>query len=294
MIAGGFEGTAIQEEIVMQGESTFDVDKITAAVGEIVSTWGLRVVGALVVLVIGFIVCKMIRASVRRALQRTKLDATLIPFISAMVYYLLLTFVILAVLSLFGIQTTSFIAVLGAAGLAVGLALQGTLSNFASGVMLLVFRPFQVGDYVEAGGTAGSVKEIGVFSTTLGSPDNVKIVVPNSAVYGSIVKNYSANETRRNDMVFGIAYTDDIGKAIEVISRVLGSDERVLKDPEAVIAVGELADSSVNILVRPWCKGADYWALRFDMTRKIKEELEAAGCSIPFPQNDVYLHQVSS
>jgi small conductance mechanosensitive channel len=157
-----------------------------------------------------------------------------------------------------------------------------------------MFRPFGVGDYVEAGGTAGTVKGIAIFSTTLHSPDNVRIVVPNSVIYGSIIKNYSANETRRNDMVFSIAYGDDIGKAIEVIGRVINADERVLKDPPPLIAVGELADSSVNLLVRPWCKGADFWGLRFDMTRKIKEELEAAGCSIPFPQTDVYLHQQTS
>jgi len=277
----------------MQGETNFDVDAIVEGLSGIVTTWGVRVVGALALLIVGLIVCKMIRASVRKALGRAGLDQTLIPFVSSLVYYLLLTFLILAVLSLFGIQTTSFIAVLGAAGLAVGLALQGTLAKFASGVMLLVFRPFRVGDYVEAGGTAGSVQEIAIFSTTLHSPDNVRIIVPNSAIYGSIVKNYSANETRRNDMVFGIAYGDDIGKAIEVISRALGEDDRVLKDPAPVIAVGELADSSVNLLVRPWCNGADYWAVRWDLTRKIKVELEGAGCNIPFPQTDVHLHQAS-
>jgi small conductance mechanosensitive channel len=278
----------------MQGEGGFAAAAAMDAAMAIVSTWGLRVVGALVLFIIGLMVCKAIRRSVRKALTKSSLDETLVPFLSSMIYYLLLTFLILAVLSLFGIQTTSFIAVLGAAGLAIGLALQGTLGNFAAGVMLLIFRPFKIGDYIEAGGASGTVQEIAIFSTTLHSPDNVRITVPNSGVYGSIVKNYSYNETRRNDMVFGISYDDDIGKAVDVIRRALDADDRVLKDPATVIAVGELADSSVNLLVRPWCTGADYWGLRWDLTRKIKEDLEAAGCSIPYPQQDVYMHQVSA
>jgi len=277
----------------MQGEGGFDLGAVMDATMAIVSTWGLRVLGALVLLVVGTMVCKTVRRSIRKALERSNLDRTLVPFISSLTYYLLLTFLILAVLSLFGIQTTSFIAVLGAAGLAVGLALQGTLGNFAAGVMLLIFRPFKIGDYVEVGGTAGTVQEIAIFSTTLHSPDNVRITVPNSAIYGSTIKNYSYNETRRNDMVFGISYDDDITKALDVIQRALSADDRVLQDPAPVIAVGELADSSVNLLVRPWCKGSDYWGLRWDLTRKVKEDLEAAGCSIPYPQQDVYMHQVS-
>jgi small conductance mechanosensitive channel len=270
---------------------SFNVSSVTDTATELVSAWGLKVVGAIAVLIIGFIVAKIIRGAVRRALERSKLDSTLVPFITKLVYYLVLAFVIVAMLGLFGIETTSFIAVLGAAGFAVGLALQGTLSNFSAGVMLLFFRPFGVGDYVEAGGTAGSVKEIGVFATTLTTPDNVQIIVPNSAVYGSIIKNYAANDTRRNDMVMGISYDDDIADAIKVIERCLADDSRVLQDPAPVIAVAELADSSVNIVVRPWCKKEDYWTMRFDLLRKMKEELEAAGCSIPYPQTDVHVHQ---
>jgi len=206
-----------------------------------------------------------------------------------MAYYVVLAVVVIAVLNLFGVQTTSLIAVLGAAGLAVGLALQGTLSNFAAGVMLLVFRPFRIGDYVDIAGTAGSVVEIGLFTVALNTPDNVRIIVPNSSVYGQTISNYAANPTRRNDLVIGIAYGDDIGKAISTIEAVLAADARVLKDPAPVVATSELADSSVNIVVRPWCTKEDYWGLRFDLTRKIKEELEAAGCSIPFPQRDVHL-----
>jgi small conductance mechanosensitive channel len=213
--------------------------------------------------------------------------------VSGAVYYLALTAVVLAVLSLFGIQTTSVIAVLGAASLAVGLALQGTLSNFAAGTMLLLFRPFRLGDWVEVAGVAGSVQEIGLFSTVLHTADNVRITLSNSSVYGDTIKNYSANETRRNDLVVGISYDDDIARALETIQSVLAADPRVLRDPEPVVAVAELADSSVNLVVRPWCAGTDYWGLRFDLTRRLKEALEEAGCSIPYPQRDVHLRSDS-
>ena len=260
----------------------------------LVSTWGLQVIGALAVLIIGRWIARRIRNGVRRTLERAKVDVALVPFFSSMAYYLVLAVVIIAVLNLFGVQTTSLIAVLGAAGLAVGLALQGTLSNFASGVMLLIFRPFRPGDYVDIAGTAGSVVEIGLFTVTLNTPDNVRIIVPNSAVNGQTIKNYAANDTRRNDMVMGISYDDNIGTAIDTIEKVLAADSRVLKEPAAVVAVSELGDSSVNLVVRPWCKKEDYWTVRFDLTRRMKEELEAAGCSIPFPQRDVHLFQANS
>ena len=269
-----------------------DLDTIMQTGQVFVAQWGIKVVGAIAVLIVGWIVAKMIRGMVRKALSK-RLDETLVPFLSNLVYWGVLAGVIIAVLDLFGIETTSFVAVLGALGFAVGLAMQGTLSNFSAGVMLLIFRPFKVGDFIEAAGTSGKVIEIGIFSTTLHSGDNVKIIVPNSSVYGTIVKNYSANDTRRNDLVMGISYDDDIAKAMDVIKRVLDADDRVLRDPEPTIAVGELADSSVNILVRPWCNAADYWALRFDLLRTLKQELEGAGCSIPYPQSDVHMHQVS-
>jgi len=272
----------------------FDASGLVEKLGEVLSTWGIKVVGALAVLIIGMMIAKGIRKAVRNALERSAIDNTLVPFLTKLVYYSLMAFVVLAVLNLFGIQSTSFIAVLGAAGLAVGLALQGTLSNFSAGVMLLVFRPFQLGDYIDAGGTAGTVKEIGIFATTLHSPDNVRIVVPNSAIYGQTIKNFSANDTRRNDMVVGVSYDDDLNKVTEIINRVVAADARVLKDPEPVIAVSEMADSSVNFIVRPWCKKEDYWGLRFDLTKALKEELEAGGCSIPYPQQDVHMHQVGS
>jgi len=195
----------------------------------------------------------------------------------------------IAVLNLFGIETTSLVAVVGAAGLAIGLALQGTLSNFAAGTMLLVFRPIHIGDFVEVAGVAGAVKEIGIFTTTIHTGDNVKIIVPNTSVYGGTIKNYTTNPTRRIDLVMGISYGDDIGVAITAIENVVKANENVLADPPPTIAVAELGDSSVNIVVRPWVNGSEYWPTRFALTRALKEGLEAAGCTIPFPQRDVHV-----
>ena len=256
---------------------------------DLLLAYGLRVLGAIVLLLVGRLVAGALRKGVRGAMARRNVDETLIPFVSGIVYYLALAVVLIGVLGLFGIETTSLVAVLGAAGLAVGLALQGTLSNFAAGVMLLIFRPFKPGDFVEAGGSMGSVKEIGIFTTTLASPDNKKIILPNASAFGGTITNYSAYGTRRNDMVIGISYDDDISRAIQVIRGILDADERVLKDPEPLVAVGGLGDSSVDLVVRPWCKGADYWGLRSDVTRRMKEQLEAAGCSIPYPQRDVHV-----
>ncbi len=268
-----------------------DTEAIINVITQLVSTWGLRVVGAIAVLIIGRMVAGMMRGWTRRLLERSKTDATLIPFVSSMVYYLAIAFVIIAVLGIFGIPVASFVVVLGAAGLAVGLALQGTLSSFAAGVMLLIFRPFKIGDLVETGGITGVVQELGIFTTTLSTPDNVKVIVPNSQVYGATISNYTDIERRRVDMVVGISYGDDIGKAIEIITRVVKADDRVLADPEPQVAVCEMGDSSVNLVVRPWCIPADYFGVKFELTRRLKEELEANGCSIPFPQRDVHIHQ---
>jgi small conductance mechanosensitive channel len=264
---------------------------IIELITRLVSTWGLRVVGAIAVLILGRIVAGMMRGWIRRLLKKRNTDETLIPFVSSLVYYLLIAFVVIAVLGIFGIPTASFVAVLGAAGLAVGLALQGTLSSFAAGVLLLIFRPFRVGDFVEAGGSTGTVQEIGIFTTTISTPDNVKEIVPNSQVYGATISNYSDIEKRRVDMVVGIGYGDDIGKAIEVITRVVKADQRVLAEPELQVAVCEMNESSVDLVVRPWCKPGDYWGVKFELTRRLKEELEANGCSIPFPQRDVHIHR---
>jgi small conductance mechanosensitive channel len=272
-------------------EGMFDLSGTMQTLTDMVAEFGLSALGALAVLVIGIWVAKRIRVVLRSSLGKTTLDPILVQFTSSMLYYGLLAFVVVAVLEIFGVSTASFVVVLGAAGLAVGLALQGTLSNFASGVMLLIFRPFKLGQWVEVAGVAGSVREIGIFSTILFTGDNVRVVVPNSQIYGQVMKNFTANETRRIDLVMGVSYDDDLQVAQDTILRVLGSDERVLADPAPTVAVSELGDSSVDFVVRPWCNTGDYWALRWDLLRRLKEELEAAGCSIPYPQRDVHLHQ---
>jgi small conductance mechanosensitive channel len=271
-----------------------DVEQFGQPLVELISQWGLKVLGALALLLVGRVACGWLRRTTRRGLERTSVDDALVPFISSIVYYLALTALLLAVLSLFGIQTTSLIAVLGAASLAVGLALQGTLSNFAAGTMLLLFRPFRIGDWVEVAGSAGSVREIGLFSTVLNTGDNVRITLPNASVYGNVIKNYSANETRRIHLLVGVSYGDDLAQATEAVRKVLADEPRVLEDPAPTVAVAELGDSSVNLVVRPWCATGDYWPLRFEITRRVKESLEAAGCSIPFPQRDVHVVETPS
>lgn len=268
-----------------------NIKEITETSIDLLTQWGFKVLGAIVLLIVGRMVAGVIRKAIRRAMKKADADPTLIPFVSSLVYYLAMAVVFIAVLGIFGIQTTSLVAMLGAAGLAVGLALQGTLSHFASGVMLLIFRPFGVGDLVEVAGTTGKVEKIGIFTTTLKSVDNIMITVPNSQVYGNTIRNMNGYETRRVDMVMGVSYDDDPSKAMETLRRVIGEDSRVLPEPEPQVAVAELADSSVNFVVRPWCKAEDYWDVKFDLTRRFKEELEVAGCSIPFPQRDVHLFQ---
>lgn len=270
------------------------LNEVLTNLSQVLAAWGLKVLGAIVLLVLGRMAAGWARRRMKALLQRREMDPTLRPFVASLVYYLVLAFVVIAVLGMVGVQTASLIAVLGAAGLAVGLALQGTLANFASGVMLLVFRPFQTGHFIEAGGVTGSVDSVGIFTTTLNTPDNVRIIMPNSRVWGETIKNYTANDTRRNDMVMGISYDDDISLAMNTIRNVLSNHDRVLADPEPTVAVAELADSSVNILVRPWCRREDYWTVRWDLTRTLKEELEAVGCSIPYPQRDVHLIQPGS
>ena len=267
----------------------FDPSETLSAILEVISTWGLKVVGALVLLVVGRIVAGWVRGIVERGAVRANIDATLVPFLSGVAYYLVVAVVLMAALGMVGIQTASLLAVFGAAGLAVGLALQGTLSNFAAGVMLLLFRPFRVGDYIEGAGTAGSVRSIGLFVTVLNTPDNVKDHRTERLDVGGVIKNYAANATRRNDLSIGISYSDDIGRAIEIVQGVLDADERVFADPAPLVAVAELADSSVNLVVRSWCKKEDYWPLRFDLMRRLKEALDAGGISIPFPQRDVHI-----
>ena len=253
--------------------------------------YGPNVVGALATLIIGWMVARAVKRGMQRLVERTEFDETLEGFAVNFVYWSTLLMVLIAVLGFFGVQTASFIAVLGAGSFGFALAMQGTFSNFAAGFMLLAFRPFKVGDFIEVAGKQGSVHEIGIFTTELDTGANIRIIVPNSAIYGSVISNYSHNSTRRNEMVIGISYDDDVGKAIEIVKGVLSADERVLTDPAPLVAVKELGDSAVNLVVRPWCKRQDSWALGLDLNRRIKEQLEAGGCSLPYPQQDVHLIQ---
>jgi len=250
--------------------------------------WGVNLITALVIFVVGRWAAKMLLGLIRRLLIKIKMDEILINFIISITSAIFLLFIIIAALDQLGVDTTSLIALLGAAGLAVGLALQNSLQNFAAGVMLIVFRPFKIGDFVEAGGTSGVVESISIFSTLMRTGDNREVIVPNGSIYNGTITNFSARETRRIDMVFGIGYDDDIKKAKDVIAGILSSDERVHKSPEPLIAVGELADSSVNFNVRPWVNSGDYWAVKFDITERIKIAFDEAGISIPYPQMDIH------
>ncbi len=253
--------------------------------------WVINIVMALVIYIIGKMVVGIVTNLLRKVLLKAKMDDILINFVSSIISSLMILFVIVASLDQLGVDTTSFIALVGAAGLAIGLALQSSLQNFAAGVMLIIFRPFKAGDFVEAGGTAGVVEDISIFSTTLKTGDNREVIVPNGSIYGGTITNYSAKETRRIDMVFGIGYDDDIRLAKEIIREVVSADDRVLKEIDTLIAVAELADSSVNFAVRPWVKSADYWGVKFDITEKIKLAFDEQGISIPYPQMDLHLNK---
>ncbi|MGB0682666.1 MAG: mechanosensitive ion channel family protein [Magnetovibrionaceae bacterium] len=257
---------------------------------ELITAYGMSVLGAVVILFVGFWLSGKLAALTRTALDKAEsIDAMLTGFFSQLVRWAVVIMTIIAVLNQFGVQTTSLIAVLGAAGLAIGLALQGTLSNIAAGVMLLMLRPFKVGDYVDAGGTAGTVKELSLFVCKLDTPDNVRITVPNSQLINAAISNYSYNETRRLDLVFGIGYDDDMDQAAKIIMDMAKKEKRVLKDPEPMVAVSELADSSVNLTFRFWCAKQDYWDLKFGFTRDVKLAFDAKGISIPYPQRDVHM-----
>jgi small conductance mechanosensitive channel len=253
--------------------------------------YGIKIVGALAILIIGRIAAGIMKRLVTKMLNRTKTDPAIISFVSGLTYFGIIIFTVVAALSKFGIETASFIAIVGAAGFAIGFALQGSLSNFASGVMLLVFRPIKIGDFVEVAGVAGSVREIRLFNTIIATPDNVMIYIPNSKINGDIIKNYVGYDTRRVDLVVGIGYGSSIDKAYEIMKSLVDADERILKDPACQIAVAELADSSVNFVLRPWVKGSDYWDVRFDLTEKVKREFDKNGIEIPFPQTDVHLYK---
>lgn len=252
--------------------------------------FGVKILVAIVIFYVGRTVARMLTKALHKLMQKQEVDKILETFVCNLVYWLVMLFVIIASINHIGIETTSLIAVMGAASLAVGLALQGSLSNFAAGVLIVIFRPYRVGDFVEAAGVSGTILQVQILTTMMKTPDNKEIIVPNSQIMGSIITNYSANDTRRVDMVIGVSYGDDLDKVRGTIQELVDADDRILKDPACLIAVSELADSSVNFAIRPWVKTDDYWAVKFDLTEAIKKRFDMDDISFPFPQQDVHLY----
>ena len=255
---------------------------------DLLMTWGPKLVLAILLLVVGIIIINSFSRFLRKIMKKRNVDPTLVPFLVGLVSTLLKVMLIISVVDIMGVKTTSFIAVLGAAGLAIGLALQGSLSNFAGGVLILILKPYRVGDYIEAQGNAGTVKAVQIFNTVLNTPDNRRVFIPNGAISSGTITNFSVEETRRMDLVFGIGYDDDLEKAKNVLQEMAAADERLLTDPAPFIAVKELADSSVNLVVRIWCKKEDYWDVHFDWQNKVKQRFDKENISIPFPQRTVH------
>jgi small conductance mechanosensitive channel len=253
---------------------------------------GINLVTAIVIFFVGKWIVNLVVKGMLKAMQKGDMDITLRRFVANLARMLLMLFVIIAAIHQLGIQTASLIALLGAAGLAVGLALQGSLSNFAAGVLIVLFRPYKVGDWIEGGGVSGAVEEVQILTTVLKTGDNKRVIIPNSQIMGTTITNYSANETRRVDLVVGVSYSDDLDKVRKELEGLVAADERILKDPAVTIAVSELADSSVNFVLRPWVNTADYWGVYFDLTEAIKKRFDEVGISIPFPQRDVHIHNV--
>jgi small conductance mechanosensitive channel len=256
--------------------------------------FAINLVTAIVIFYIGRFVVRLLTRGVRKVMDAQDVDKTLVTFASNLISMVLLTFVIIAAVSALGVQTTSFIAVLGAAGLAIGLALQGSLSNFAAGVLIVLFRPYKVGDWVEAAGISGAVEEVQILTTVLKTGDNKQVIVPNAQIMNSIITNYSAKDTRRVDMVIGVSYSDDLDKVRSTLEDIIAAEDRVLDEPACTIAVSELANSSVNFVVRPWVATSDYWGVMFDLTETIKKRFDKEGISFPFPQQDVHLYKASA
>lgn len=256
---------------------------------EVAMLYGPKLLFAVITLLVGLWVIRIIMSGFRRAMQRSKLEASLEKFLASLVSIILKVLLFISVISMLGVETTSFIAILGAAGLAVGLALQGSLANFAGGVLILLFKPYKVGDFVDAQGVMGTVREIQVFNTVLKTPDNKTIIVPNGAISNGIITNFSTEETRRVDMTFGIGYSDDIDKAKSVLNKLIEDEARILDDPAPVVVLSELGDSSVNFTVRAWCNAGDYWGIYFDMQERVKKAFDENGISIPFPQRDIHV-----
>ncbi|MCB9178826.1 MAG: mechanosensitive ion channel [Flavobacteriales bacterium] len=267
-----------------------DLNSITTRIKELALEHGPQALLAIVVLIGGLWLIGALGRAMARVMRKREVDPSLIPFLRGLTTALLKVMLVISVIQMVGVQTTSFIAVLGAAGLAVGMALSGTLQNFAGGVMILVLKPFKVGDFIEAEGHSGTVRSIQIFHTILTTPDNKTIVLPNAPVSTNAIVNYSTEARRRVDFSFGIGYGDDIDKARTVIEGLISADRRIHQDPAPLIVVGELADSSVNLTVRVWVDSGDYWGVHFDMTEQVKKRFDAEGISIPFPQMDVHTH----
>ena len=278
-------------EEVVQEATGFDWNQIVEFMKTEGVDLGINIALALAIFYVGKLVVSLVVRAIRKVMQAQEVDQTLETFIANLVRMVLMIVVIIAAIGQVGIQTTSFIAIFGAAGLAVGLALQGSLSNFASGVLIVLFRPYRVGDFVEAAGIAGSVVEVQILTTVLKTGDNKQIIVPNSQIMDSIITNYSANPTRRVDMVVGVSYDDDLDKVRATLEELIAAEDRILDDPAPTIAVSELADSSVNFVVRPWVNSADYWGVMFDLTEAIKKRFDKEGISFPFPQQDVHVYK---
>ena len=274
----------------VKGEKMIDFSSLIAKMQEIATIYGLKIIASLLIFIIGRWIALAIKKFLGRVMRTSGVDPTIIPFALDLTYVALLLVIIIAAMGTLGIQTTSLIAVLGAAGLAVGLALQGSLANFASGVLLIIFRPIRVGDFFEGAGAAGTVEQIQIFSTSVKTPDNKMVIIPNGKLLSDNITNYSVKEIRRIDFIIGVGYNDSIDEVKKVISDVLSSDPRILKDPAPAIGLVELADSSVNFAVRPWVKNGDYWPVYFDTLETIKKRFDQEGISIPFPQQDIHLH----
>ena len=261
--------------------------------GDYATSIFINFIAAAIIFFLGRWVAIQLKTLITSVMERKGIDNMLITFTSNVAYIAMIVFVIITALGQLGIQTTSFIAIIGAAGLAIALSLQSSLANFASGVMIILFRPFKTGDFIEAGGVSGVVEGIQIFSTQMKTGDNKSIIVPNASITGGNITNYSAKEERRVDMIFGIGYDDDLKMAKDVLQELVDKDERILKDPAPVIAVSELGDSSVNLICRPWVKTADYWAVYWDLTEAVKLRFDKEGISIPYPQQDVHMHQAA-
>ncbi len=269
-----------------------DIENILSKIIDMAIEYGPKLIGAILVFIIGSWIIKILMKNFSKILEGRKIDDSLKPFLKSLIGILLRVMLVISVLGMIGIQMTSFIAILGAAGLAVGMALSGTLQNFAGGVMILLFKPFKVGDFIDAQGHMGSVKEIQIFNTILTTPDNKTIIIPNGGLSNSSMTNFSTEPLRRVDWTFGIGYGDKVKTAREVISKLVEEDSRILKDPALFIGLAELGDSSVNFAVRAWVKAEDYWGVFFDMNEKVYNEFDKEGLNIPYPQMDVHLHKM--